>query len=163
MKGYIKILYIGVLIVMVCLLTGCFKKKIRVENLKSFHYSYSVGYYMNASYSYDIEKKDDKYIVSIKDAGMPEEKARKYTVEKGKIQQFESLLNEIEIYRWNGFQKSDKNVLDGNSFSLSIWLENKENISASGYMMWPSHYTEKKAVIENWFFKIDKNRPKDID
>ena len=48
MKGYKSILYIGVLLIMVCILTGCFKKKIRIENLKSFHYSYSVGYYMNA-------------------------------------------------------------------------------------------------------------------
>ena len=161
MKGYKSILYIGVLLIMVCLLTGCFKKKIRIENLKSFHYSYSVGYYMNASYSYDIKKEDDKYIVSIKDAGMPEEDARKYEVDKGKVQQLESLLNEIEIYKWNNFQKSNKNVMDGDSFSLSIWLENGKDISASGYMMWPSHYTEKKAVIENWFFKIDKDKPKE--
>ena len=165
MKGYKTFLYIGVLIIMLGLLTGCFKRKIRIENLKSFHYSYSVGWYMNASYSYDITKEKDTnvYIVKIKDAGMPEEEARTYEVDKGKVQQFESLLNEIEIYKWNNFKKSNKNVMDGDSFSLSIWLENGKDISASGYMSWPSHYTEKKAVIENWFYKIDVDKPIEKD
>ena len=162
-KGYIKILYIGVLIIMVSVLTGCFKIKTKIEDLKSFHYSYSVGYYMNASISYDITKEKDSnvYLVKIKDAGMPEEEAREYTLKNEKIEEFVDLLNNTVIYKWNGFNKSDKNVMDGNSFSISINWGNQRNISAHGYMKYPTKYKEIRSKIESWFYDIDVNRPKE--
>ena len=156
-----KLIYLGVLIMVVSLFTGCFKKKARVENLKSFHYSYTTGWHMNASESFDIEYKDDKYIVSIKEDGMSEEEARTYEVDKHKIQSFESLLNEIEIYKWDGFDKVDKNVLDGNSFSISVNFGDHKNISAHGYMRYPNGYREKTDSIKLWFTRIDVDRPKE--
>ena len=156
-----KIIYIGVLIMLVSLFTGCFKKKVRIEELKSFHYSYDTGWHMNASESFDIETEDGKYIVKVKDDGMDPEDARKYEVDKYQIRRFESLLNEINIYKWDGFNKSDKNVLDGSSFSISINFGEDKNISAHGYMMYPSGYREKTDAIKLWFFEIDKDKPKD--
>ena len=160
-KGYIRYLYIGVLIIMVSMLTGCFKKKIIINDLKSFHYSYSVGYYMYANVSYDITIKDDKYLVKIKDAGMPEEEAREYILNKEKIKELEEIINDNKVYRWNGFDKSDSSVMDGNSFSISIWDKNGDNISAHGYMMYPKNYGEITDKIESWFSKIDKDKPED--
>ena len=116
---------------------------------------------MNASESFDIEIEDGKYIVKVKDDGMDPEDARRYEVDKYQIKRFESLLNEINIYKWNGFNKSDKNVLDGSSFSISINWGDERNISAHGYMMYPSGYREKTDAIKLWFFEIDKDKPKD--
>ena len=156
-----KVIYIGGIIMCIFLLTGCFKKEVRVENLKSLHYSYSTGWHANASISYDVESNDGKYYVKVKDDGMDPEDARKYEVEKYKINQLESLLNEIEIYKWDGFNKSDKDVLDGNSFSFSVNFGDHKSISAHGYMMYPKGYREKTDAIELWFYKIDVDRPKD--
>jgi hypothetical protein len=157
-----KFIYIGVLIMIVSLFTGCFKRKVRIDNLKSFHYSYSTGWHANASESFEIELDEDgKYIVKVKDDGMEQEDARKYVVDKSDIRMFESLLNEINIYKWDGFDKVDKDVLDGNSFSLSINFGEDKSISAHGYMRYPSGYREKTDSIKYWFSKIDKDKPKD--
>ena len=160
-KGYIRFLYIGLLIIMVSSLTGCFKRKVKIEDLKSFHYSYTVGYYMNASISYEVKEDNDKYIVRIKDAGMPEEDAREYSLSKDKIKELEDLLNKSNIYRWNGFNKSDKRVMDGDSFSISINWGDYRNISAHGYMKYPKNYSEITGKIESWFSEIDTNKPKE--
>ena len=156
----IVLLCLGVIVV-ISTLTGCLKKKIVIENLKSFHYSYSVGYYMNAYVTYDIEKDNDDYIAKIKDAGMPPEEARTYNVTKKQIEEFETLLNENKIYVWNGFNKSDKNVMDGNSFSLSVNMEEKDGIYAHGYMKYPKNYGEVTGKIESWFSKIDIDKIED--
>ena len=63
--------------------------------------------------------------------------------------------------REDGVKVSDKNVLDGSSFSISINFGEDKNISAHGYMMYPSGYREKTDSIKLWFFEIDKDKPKD--
>ena len=160
-KGYIKLLYIGVFIIMLSTLTGCIKRNVKIEDLKSFHYSYSVGYYMYANVNYDITKDDDtdEYIAKIKDAGMPEEDARVYKLKESKVQEFVDMLNSTTIYKWNGFNKYDKDVLDGNSFSISINWGDHRNISAHGYMKYPKSYNEITSKIESWFSDIDVNKP----
>ena len=56
----------------------------------------------------------------------------------------------------NGFNKSDRYVLDGNSFSLSISMNNDEYVSASGYMKWPKNYKEVKEELITFFSTIIK-------
>ena len=144
MKGYKKLLYIGVLIIMVGCLTGCFKRKI----------------------GYTLNYKDGKYEAEIKQYGEPEENLRKYTIEKKKVEELEKSLNETNIYKWKGFDKNDKNVLDGDSFSFNMWLgegKEKKEIDAHGYMKWPVDYANIKGIICDWFDSIDVERPKDID
>lgn len=52
------------------------------------------------------------------------------------------ICNEHEIRKWNGFDKSNKNVMDGDGFSLSAEYEGGGRIHASGYMKWPKGYSE---------------------
>ena len=67
-----------------------------------------------------------------------------------------AFLREKKVKRWNGFQKSDKHVLDGNGFSFSLWTTEGKNISASGYRRWPRGYDEVKAGVEEIFAKLGK-------
>jgi hypothetical protein len=60
-------------------------------------------------------------------------------------------LNEHEVARWNGFDKNNRNVLDGNSFTLSVTMENGKDIHAHGYMKWPKGYQETKAALDGFF------------
>jgi len=60
------------------------------------------------------------------------------------------------------FDKVDKDVLDGNSFSLSINFGEDKSISAHGYMKYPSGYREKTDSIKYWFSKIDKTNQKTL-
>ena len=60
---------------------------------------------------------------------------------------FESLLKELDIASWDGFNGNEKNVLDGRSFSLSVTYWNGKTISANGYMRFPRDYAKKMSRV----------------
>ncbi len=119
--------------------------KVDIKDIKTLHYSYSVGYAMYANCVYDLKCEEDKCMLTIKPNGFPEEDARTYDVDDNSIKEVINILNKYEVSKWDGFQKSDKNVLDGNSFSFSLTTKDGKNISASGYMMWPDNY----GIVKN--------------
>ena len=100
---------------------------------------------MYANCVYDLKCEEDKCMLTIKPNGFPEEDARTYDVDDKSIKEVINILNKYEVSKWDGFQKSDKNVLDGNSFSFSLTTKDGKNISASGYMMWPDNY----GIVKN--------------
>ena len=121
-----------------------------IKDIKNLHYSYSVGYAMYAYYTYDIEC-EDKCTIKIKPNGYPDEEAKTYDVSDDKMNDIISVLNKYEVSKWDGYNKSDKNVLDGNSFSFSLTTKDGANISAHGYMMWPKHYREVREELTSIF------------
>lgn len=121
-----------------------------IESLKSLHFSYSNGYMMNAYTTYDISLEDDTYYVTIKPYGIPEEESQKVKLDNETIEKLINVLNEYNVAKWDGFHKSDQNVLDGDSFSFSMYTLEDRYISASGYMSWPENYRN----IEDAFDEI---------
>ena len=159
MKGKILLFFIGV-VIMIGALTGCLKQKKDIKDIEILHFSYSVGYMMNAYCKYTLDLKDDVYTATIKPNGIPDEEKRTYEVDKDKVVELANRLNETKIYLWDGFKKSDRNVMDGDSFSFYLRFGDKEKIDASGYMMWPTDYAQIKGVIEGWFAEIDLGKEK---
>jgi hypothetical protein len=157
MKGHKILFYIGI-VIMIGALTGCLKVKEEIKNIEHLHFSYSEGYMMNAYSVYTLDLKDNVYTVTIKPTGVPEEKKKTYIIGKEKVTKLEEMLNDTNLYKWNGFKKSDKNVLDGDSFSFNLKFDEKKHIDASGYMMWPTDYVNIKALIVNWFNEINTDK-----
>ena len=83
-------------------------------------------------------------------------KQKKKEITKKEVKKIENILKKYEVYKWDGFNKSDQNVLDGNSFDISIILKNKETIRAYGYMKYPNNYREVKNELDNIFMEIYK-------
>lgn len=137
------------LIIILALILAMLPEEKEIENMKYFRFSYTTGYHMNASVSYEIELIDGKYIAKIKPTDIPEEDAQTIEISENEVKTIENKLSEYHVSLWNGFHKSDKNVLDGNSFSLSIRYKNNDSISASGYMMWPNNYREVRDYLDN--------------
>ena len=121
-----------------------------IKDIKSLHYSYSVGYAMYANYIYEI-KCDDKCTIKIKPNGYSEEESKEYEISEDKLKEIINVLNKYEVSNWDGYSKSDPNVLDGDSFSFSLYEKDGTNISASGYMMWPDHYRDVKTELKEIF------------
>ena len=126
-----------------------------IKSIKSLHYSYSVGYAMYAYYSYDIEC-NDNCTIKIKPNGYPDEEAKTYDLDKVTIEKIIGVLNKYEVSKWDGFSKSDQNVLDGDSFSFSLHTNEGDSISASGYMMWPEHYRDTREELTKIFNSLIK-------
>lgn len=134
------------------------KKKIVLtkDNIKHIHFSYSTGNMMYANVQYDIDYKDNKYIATIKPDRSAEEASIKVELNDKQMKELVDKLNEYNITSWNGFKKSDKNVLDGDSFSLSIETKDEKWIDASGYMKWPKNYSEVKGVFDSMIGSLSK-------
>lgn len=120
-----------------------------IESLKSMHLSYSNGYSAYAYTRYDLYKKDDGYYLDIKPYGVPEDDVQTVKVDEETVKKVLEVLNKYNVSKWDGFHKSDKYVLDGDSFSFSLYTEDDKNISASGYMEWPDNYSDVKQGIDD--------------
>ena len=135
-------------------------KKVKIENTKSLRFTYTVGYFINADIVYELNLQDNKYIAYHKIVGVKEEEKLKKEINKDIVLEIENILKKYKVYKWNGFNKSDKNVLDGNSFYFTYTNGNNENIHASGSMMYPSNYRDFKADIDTLFEDLFKEEIK---
>lgn len=154
MKKGLIILFIIILILLGGLVfMFSFKKKVNIVNITKLHLSYSTSTMMYGNVIYDIEYKDDKYNIHIKPNMVPDEEAIETEISKEDMLKVEEILNKYKVYKWDGFQKSDKYVLDGNSFSFYVYFDEDKDIHASGYMMYPDDYGKVEGELESIFKK----------
>ena len=128
-------------------------EKLVIENTKSFNMFYTKGYAINSDIRYEYELIDNEYHVYVKPYGISEEDKIEVVVSNDFIKSIEEVLNKYEVYKWDGFNKSDNNVLDGDSFHIGVSMDGM-NISASGYMMYPEHYREVREELDNIFNEL---------
>ena len=131
-------------------------KEIEIKEVNSFYLTYSKGYAINSNirYEMDIDKYSNNCIVKIKPYEVAEEDKKELVVDNIKMRELETILKKHHVGKWNGFNKNDPNVLDGDDFSLSIMMNNGDKIHASGYMMWPDGYREFIQDIDNFFMNL---------
>lgn len=130
------------------------KKPIEINEIKYMHFGYSTGTMINAYVNYDIDYENNNYYATIKPNEVAEEDKLKIKISTETVDKVLKVIKKYEVQKWDGFNKSDQNVLDGNSFSISIGLTNNESISAHGYMEWPENYREVKEELNNIFMNI---------
>lgn len=134
-------------------------KNVEIGELTSLYLSYSKGYMMNANIRYDFkyDKETNKYIVTIKPYLIAEEDALEIEVDEKFKDKLKEVLVKYEVGKWDGYNKSDKDVLDGDSFSFGAWFKDNTSIHASGYMMWPDNYRNVRDEIDTIFMEIYNN------
>lgn len=119
-----------------------------INKINSFEFGYTEGYGINTNVRYTM-KCDKKCILKVKPYGVDENKATKKELSSKDINSFINILNKYNVLSWDGFNKSDKDVLDGDSFHLYVTYNDYRNISASGYMMYPNNYRDFKNDIND--------------
>lgn len=119
-----------------------------INKINSFEFGYTEGYGINTNVRYTM-KCDKKCILKVKPYGDDENKATEKELSSKDINSFISILNKHNVISWDGFNKSDKDVLDGDSFHLYVTYNDNRNISASGYMMYPNNYRDFKNDIND--------------
>lgn len=163
MKNRIVLMVIIVLL-LIAVLVGLFiikkRKKVVINEIKSMYFSYTNGYMVNSNVYYEIKLKDDKYIAAIKPNEVAEEDKLEIEVDKSTVNKIKKVLKENKVEKWNGFDKSNRNVMDGDSFSFNLET-NSGKINAHGYMKWPKNYSKVCNSLDNIFMDIYNNNKKD--
>lgn len=143
----IVILLLGVLIYLIP--TKIIKKSYKIENVNYFYLAYNKGYAMNSNVMYRINK---DLVATIKLYGESDEIT--INVDKSVLKEIEEVLRKYDIQKWNGFKRRNSMVKDGNSFSLSIEMENGKEIEASGYASKPNNFNIFVEEIDKIFIRI---------
>ena len=128
--------------------------EVPISEISHFRFFFTQGYAMYADTSYELDVADGKITATYKPWGAPNENALSKEVSEEFRTKLQDILKELEVGKWNDFDKVDKNVLDGDSFSLSIRFENDDSISASGYMKWPNNFRDFKEKVSALFGKL---------
>lgn len=153
MKNKLIVLILIVLVI-ILIISLVLRKKVEIKDIDYFSFSYTNGYAINSNVLYELNYKDYKYIAIIKPNEVSEEDKKTVVVKEDTIKRIEDVLKKYNVQNWNNFSKFDKNVLDGDSFTLNIKLKNGQTISANGYMKWPKNYNEVKNELDIIFMEL---------
>lgn len=131
-----KIIFITLCITSLLLFTGCNKNQIQQE-ITYFKYEY--GSYGGGYYDYTINSEVGKMIFTAKGYNGVELNISK-EINKSKLEELSKIIVDQSIDKWNGFDNSDSNAMDGYSFELKVDYKNGDEITANGYMKYPPNY-----------------------
>lgn len=157
----LKILIILIIIISALFLFVIFKQKKKedIKDIKSIEFRYTNGYMINSDTYYKLEC-NDNCVLQIKRYGSSNKE--EYNVDNCVLKDIEKILNKYNVSSWDGFNKSDKNVLDGDSFSMNITYDNNKSIYSSGYMMYPNNYKYVKEELETLFNSLTNSGDEDL-
>ena len=134
--------------------TGCKnKKEEKIEDVKPtgnityFSFNSGGGW---AGVTYKIDKNDDnKYVMEVNYYGYDSPNFNFEVTEK-ELKEIANIIEKNEIYKWDGFDKSDPDVLDGDGFSLYVTYDSNDKIKAHGYMKYPKNYSKGANALKEY-------------
>lgn len=151
--GIILLLVLGVLFILV----HNKKVKEKIESISSFSFFYTNGYAINSDIRYEIDCKKE-CIAIIKQYGKDEDEKVEAKIDDETLNKIVEVLNRFDVLKWDRFSKSDKNVLDGDSFSMHFTYNDGKRVSANGYMVWPANYRNVRDELDNIFKEVENDR-----
>ena len=116
--------------------------------------------YADSGFNYSYSCKDGKRSITVRIDGVSEQDALTLDADECFEAQLEAVIDRYCLKKWDGFSKSDRNVLDGSSFYFSAHFDDGSSISANGYMRYPKGYGEVKAALDGLFLtRYEQIRP----
>ena len=127
-------------------------KKVELDEITYFCLSETTG---NGAYSqcfYEAELVGDTVNILIKMNGS--NTGHTFTAQPEFMHKLTETANAYNVGSYDGFDKADKRVLDGDSFSLAIKTSGGQEVKASGYMKYPENFREAMTAITLPFDEI---------
>ena len=75
-------------------------------------------------------------------------------IEDDVLDQLGELMGTYHVDRWDGFDKNNKHVMDGSSFTLSVTLADGSTISAHGSNSFPENYSDVSSAILTLYYEL---------
>ena len=116
-----------------------FKHISKDTGISSFYYSYN-GSIGADSYSYEIRPEEGQYVLTVYEMQHDNYGELTGPVQDTILNSIEQLCVEMEIRKWDGFNKSDPHALDGDGFSLKVIYKDGSEVSAHGSNSYPKGY-----------------------
>ena len=140
---------LSALLALILSLTGAQTAPVRTDAaLTAFSFSHG-GMSMDQIYSYAVYARDGRMLADF-------ELYCRYEIEGVEldgedVELLRALIDELDLWSWNGFQKSNSQVLDGDSFGLSASFADGTELSAWGSNAYPKGYSAGAQAICAYF------------
>lgn len=123
------------------------------NNITSFNYSF--GSYFGGYYDYEIYQEDDKFIF-VGNGKNGVDLDINETIDSYVLDDIQEIIEKYDVKEWNGFNKRNRDILDGDSFSLLVRYDDHK-IKAHGYMKYPANYKLFQKEINEYFDTLVNN------
>ena len=158
-----KVVSVSIIILLtICLLVLVLVKDMKeknnrkIDSIKELYYSTSGGSYINSNTIYEIKCNNDGCVLKSKLPNYNQDDLIEVNISKKDMDEIVNIVNKYEVMDWDGFNKSDKGVMDGSSFSFSIKSGEGKNMSAYGYMIYPKNYRIVINRLKSIFDRVNK-------
>lgn len=169
-KNYnLLILYI-VLIMIMALLFSCnnITKEKEIKNRgsagKLISFSYIYGTFRYRPFEYTIKRiagNNDEEHIYFKAEGYSENLISiEKEIDEVILNEITRIMEEENIFAWDGFKEQNKEVRDGFSFELRVRFENFD-IKANGYMKEPENFKQGHERLSKYLLKLTQNFKED--
>jgi hypothetical protein len=103
----------------------------------------------------DGEEKEYSLMISTDDTASftveVDGREKETAVDKEAVQKLGDLIDEKEIYKWDGFEEGDYTAEDGVGFSIMVHYTNDKMIWADGYGSYPESYEKGHQALVEFF------------
>lgn len=142
-----KIMAALILLMTLCLFTGCGKKNeiiLQADQVEMISFSKGQSV-VDMFHGFIMKKVEDGTEFSFNTYISDEPLS--IVVEKEVFEAAAKVLEENQVGSWNGFHKTNTNVMDGENFSLTVVLGDGQMISASGSNKFPENYNTVATLL----------------
>ncbi len=127
---------------------------VTMSAIEGFSFSYSSGSYMNSGSSYNATRTDEGVEVVVRQDGYDIDDVPVIITDDSILDQIAEILDKNHVDQWNGYSLTAKDVMDGDSFSLYVTMDNGEILRASGYEAWPEGYANVRGELDALFVDL---------
>lgn len=121
-----------------------------MSDISGFSYNYggSIG---GDSYSYKVKQEEGKYYFCYETQEHEEYGTLEMELQPEVVSQLKQIYLDQKIYEWEGFNKVNMNVLDGDGFFLKFSFADGKSMDAHGSNAYPSGYRDFVTAMEDLF------------
>lgn len=156
-RGKLKLSIMLILVLSLALcLSSCKGKEEGSMEVTEFTFSHN-GMSRYDCYEFTVEKTSEGALLTMQPFGGA--KIGRTRIDAGILDRLSQLAKTHNMKAWDGFDKTNSNILDGSGFNLSVTFEDGRAISASGSNAMPKGYWEALPDIEKVFTELQELYP----
>lgn len=121
------------------------------HELESMTLTYNNAMNPEGTYSYTAEKEEGGCFLTIESLIYNDGETFRTEIPKETFDKVIEAVDFSEVYKWNGFSKSDPDVLDGYGFSMKLRYANGKTVRAQGSNSFPKGYGQFAKDIGDLF------------
>ncbi len=129
-----------------------------IADVSEFSFSTGGGMRKYSGYDFAAKTVGDKALVTVRPNDEPEENTVEFETDLEIMKELRTIIIDYDLLRWDGFDKSNKHVLDGKSFSMKLKLSDGTEARAHGYHSWPKNFSAAEEKIERVFMQAYEKR-----